>query len=180
MRLLVADLFIHGIGGAKYDEMTEDFAAEFFGAAALRPMACVTATLYLPLPAEPAAERSLRAAERAVRDIRYNPQRYLAAAPAALLAERAALIRRSDELRAAQPRDRGARRDVYLAIRRVNEALLAGDPWRPAELDRRRARWIEAVRQNAVARDREYFFGLHPRAGLVELTRRIRAALARG
>lgn len=180
MRLLLADLFIHGIGGAKYDEMTDDFAAEFFTPAALRPIACVTATLYLPLPAEPAAERSLAAAERAVRDIRYNPQRYLPAASPALLDERTALIRRSDALRAAEHRDRRARRDVYLAIRRVNQALLAGDPWRPAELDRRRARWHELVQQNAIARDREYFFGLHPQAALVELSRRIRAALGRG
>jgi len=30
-RLLLADLFVHGIGGAKYDELTDEIIAEFFG-----------------------------------------------------------------------------------------------------------------------------------------------------
>ncbi|MBU0616370.1 MAG: hypothetical protein KKI02_01500, partial [Planctomycetes bacterium] len=47
IRLFLSDLFVHGIGGAKYDEMTEDFILRFFGVD-LPPTCCVSATAYLP------------------------------------------------------------------------------------------------------------------------------------
>lgn len=48
LRIMVSDLFIHGIGGGKYDQLTDAIVREFF-AIEPTPMAVATATLHLPL-----------------------------------------------------------------------------------------------------------------------------------
>ncbi len=74
-RLFFADLFIHGIGGGKYDEVTDAIIRGFFGC---EPPAyqVLTLTAHLPFVVEgdPAAE--VQAAKRRLRDMRWNPQRY--------------------------------------------------------------------------------------------------------
>jgi hypothetical protein len=47
LRLMVADQFVHGIGGARYDQVTDRIIAEHFGVAPPR-FAVTTATMYLP------------------------------------------------------------------------------------------------------------------------------------
>jgi hypothetical protein len=47
LRLLVADLFIHGIGGARYDQVTDQLIARHFGLEPPR-FAVTTATIYFP------------------------------------------------------------------------------------------------------------------------------------
>ena len=51
-RLFLADLFVHGIGGGKYDELTDDIIRRFYGC---EPPAflVLSATRLLPLPAVP-------------------------------------------------------------------------------------------------------------------------------
>lgn len=48
LRIMVSDLFIHGIGGGKYDQLTDGIAGDFFG---IMPaaMAVASATLHLPV-----------------------------------------------------------------------------------------------------------------------------------
>lgn len=48
LRLIVSDLFLHGIGGGKYDQLTDAIVRDFFGIEPT-PMAVATATLHLPL-----------------------------------------------------------------------------------------------------------------------------------
>ncbi|MCH8805528.1 MAG: hypothetical protein IH986_05520 [Planctomycetes bacterium] len=175
-RLLLADLFIHGIGGAKYDEMTEDFTARFFGERP-RPMGCVTATLRLPLPTHGVSRDQIIAARRQSRDIVYNPQRYLPDAPADLLQQRAELIRQATELRAARSSDRAKRRTLFNETRRSNALLLQSDPWRAAELGRQLQTLEEQWRIDHVARDREYFYALHVTGTMAELADALRSNL---
>ena len=47
-RLVLSDLFLHGIGGGKYDQVTNALIAEFFGLEPLRFMV-LSATLHLPI-----------------------------------------------------------------------------------------------------------------------------------
>ena len=56
---LVADLFIHGRGGWRYDRVTERWFADWLGAT-LAPMAMATADLRLPLGETTASSDSLR------------------------------------------------------------------------------------------------------------------------
>ncbi|HTW93341.1 MAG TPA: hypothetical protein VMD30_01020 [Tepidisphaeraceae bacterium] len=46
-RLLMADQFVHGIGGARYDQVTDALAASYFGIEP-PPFCVTTATLYFP------------------------------------------------------------------------------------------------------------------------------------
>lgn len=178
-RLLLCDLFIHGIGGAKYDEMTGDFAPEFFGTE-LAPLCCVSATLHLPLPLHGVTPDEIRAAQRASRDVRFNPQRYLKTLPAEQFRQRVELIRQAEHLRRAEPADREARQAVFRAIRQENARLLRQDPWRPGELEERAKELEQRRREDEAALDREYFYALHPRRSLELLVERIHAAFGAG
>jgi len=74
-RLFFSDVFIHGIGGAKYDTITDEIIKEFFG---IDPPGFVTvsATLFLPLDAYDSDERELYDIQRSIDDMSYNPERY--------------------------------------------------------------------------------------------------------
>jgi hypothetical protein len=176
VRLFLSDLFIHGIGGAKYDEMMEDFIRDLLGVDP-RPTCCVTATVRLPLPRHDAKPADIADARQQSRDIRFNPQRHLKDLPPELVRQRAELVRRSTDLRNRTPDDHEARRVVFRAIRRLNDQMLAKDPWRAAEYDRR----VEALQQqrevDRIALDREYFYALHPRETLESLLETLTASL---
>lgn len=76
-RLFLADLFIHGIGGSHYDEMTDRLMTEWLGVPRL-PHATVTATVRLPLErGEPVASESDGDLRWLLNDTRSNPQRHL-------------------------------------------------------------------------------------------------------
>lgn len=164
-RLVVSDLFIHGIGGAKYDQITDALIQSYFG---IEPpaFACVSATLRLPLTLHDVSRSDARRARNRLRDVRFNPQRYLDGSPddrtAALLEDRAAAIRVSDMLRAGASRDRTARRNAYEQIRRANQALLESSPAFDNQL-RAHAMHVEAqLAHNEIAGSREWFFALQP------------------
>ncbi|NLG43622.1 MAG: hypothetical protein GX547_10275 [Phycisphaerae bacterium] len=175
-RLFLADLFIHGIGGAKYDEVTDDFLARFLGAPP-PSMCCVTATVYLPLPRTGVTDEQVAQARWRARDLLYNPQRYVCNPSPDLLRRRAELIRRSQELAAHDYNNHTERRAVFDGIRAVNEHLLRQDSWRTAEFQQEIERLQHAREQDAIALNREYFVGLHLRHSLEELVSRISRAL---
>ncbi len=176
-RLFLGDVFIHGIGGAKYDRVTDDIIRRYYG---FEPpaMGCVSATLMLDEPAgNDFSERESRARYR-LRDIRYNPQRYLdQAGTAEVVRARAEAIRESDRLRIDDPRNHGDRRKAFERIRAINDRMLSSHPSVLADLenDWRSARRIELESRDA--RWREYFFGFHERSRLIELRDRIVAAV---
>src|SRR5690606_4296105 len=75
-RLFLCDYFIHGIGGAKYDEVTDQIIEQFYGAA---PPGFGIATATLRLPIRGAMEPPLddREIARRLRDMRFNPDRWI-------------------------------------------------------------------------------------------------------
>lgn len=171
-RLLACDLFVHGIGGAKYDRITDDIIRRYYRCPP-PAYACVTATLRLPLPVFAATPQTLAVTRRHLRDWRFNPQRYLQAPPAEMLAERERLIARSSQLRAEQA-PRAERLKAYRAIHGLNARLVETEPGRQAELLAKLGRAERELASNAVAHSREYFYCLHPRAALAELAERLR------
>ncbi len=87
LRLIVSDLFLHGIGGGKYDQLTDAIVREFFGIEPA-PMAVASATLHLPLgssfPPETGHEiadlESQRSAERErLWQLKYHAEKLLPA-----------------------------------------------------------------------------------------------------
>ena len=74
-RICLSDLFVHGIGGAKYDLMTDTICREFFEIEA-PPFETVSATVHLPLSsAYPVTEQQIRELQHSIRDCKYNPDR---------------------------------------------------------------------------------------------------------
>jgi len=169
-RLMLADLFIHGIGGAKYDRISNDIIANYYGLEPPR-MACVSATLHLDLPKPDQQLADRTAAQRNARDLRYNPHRHLAAcdAVAPLVARRAEAVARADGLRRTDRKNHKERRAVFCRIREANAAMLRACP----DAVERAEHAVETERsladQIAIATNREYFFGLFPRNKLQRL-----------
>jgi hypothetical protein len=75
-RLFVADLFIHGVGGGRYDQVTDAVTARFF---AIEPPRYVVAsmTLHLPLGAHAVTDAEVAAAEQRLHLLKHNPDQLL-------------------------------------------------------------------------------------------------------
>jgi hypothetical protein len=156
-RVCLGDFFIHGIGGGKYDEVTDAIIRDYFG---IEPPAyqVLSATLHLPLPGFPSTADDLKAAERRVRDLHWNPQRHLPPGSATELAERKAA------LAAAEPpySDHAARRTWFRELQQATEALrpFVADQHPAAEAELARIR-VE-VHANDILRRRDYSWVLYP------------------
>ena len=167
-RYLLGDLFVHGIGGAKYDELGDELARGFFG---IEPPTFLTLSLtqWLGLEADPATPARLREVERDLRDLACNPDRHLAEphpaeARAAFEAKWVAIE--------SEVATRRQRLDRLRAIRQANEALAPWTGAARASLLAERETLRAGLKRNAVARSREYAFPLHGEG-------RLRAAMAR-
>jgi hypothetical protein len=161
-RLLLADLFIHGIGGAKYDRVSNRILADYYGVTP-PPIACVSATLLLDLPhheATPQAAAQLRAE---LRDVRFNPQRHLPpnGDVKELVARRAAAVRQSIQLRRNCPSDHAGRKRAFDEIRAASQAILTARPDVIQRLCVELEQTERRLHDNQAAMSREYFFGLH-------------------
>ncbi len=72
-RLLLADLFIHGIGGAKYDQVTNAICERLFGFAP-PPYVTLSGTLRLPIDHQPFSIQSQLEIRNELREITYHPE----------------------------------------------------------------------------------------------------------
>jgi hypothetical protein len=164
-RYLLGDLFIHGIGGAKYDELGDAIAGTFFG---IEPPAHLTLslTLWLDLGTDPASPNRLETIERRLRDLTYNPQRNLdegGHGDGSLPAEAAGLTEARRQAVAAPVATHAQRLERFRAIRRCNEALQPAVARQRDALVREREGLIAGLKRNALAHHREYALVLHSR-----------------
>jgi hypothetical protein len=161
-RLLLADLFIHGIGGGKYDELTDELIRGFYGVEA-PAFVVLSATRLLPLPAPRASPEECRRLAHELRDVHYNPQRHLGIEADRRLRE---LAREKEAWYDRQPADARGRRERFAALRgltaRLREPLLG----RERRLRAERAECERRLAANAVLRRRDYAFPLYPEAAL--------------
>jgi hypothetical protein len=159
-RLFLGDLFVHGIGGGKYDELTDEILRRFYG---MEPPAylVLSGTLRLPLPHFPASPEDCRHLARAIRDLHYNPQRHL---PDGLLASPAVrvLAERKRQWVEQTPTNRHGRRERFHVLRGLTDQMrgyLDGAETELAETLTRRQREVQG---NAVLARRDYAFVLYP------------------
>jgi hypothetical protein len=154
-RLFLADLFVHGIGGGIYDEVTDFIIRDFFQR---EPPAYLiaSATLLLPLPRHADAESGLRRLERRARDLQYKPELFIAPGQAdALVAEKRGWI-------ASDCQSRSKRVERFYALRRLNQLLL---PY-VENAREQTSREIDACRHkkamHELAAERDWAFCLYP------------------
>jgi hypothetical protein len=172
-RLFLGDLFVHGVGGAKYDQVTDALIERFFG---LRPPGylVVSATLHLPVARERVTAEELRAVDRRLRELTWHPEKAAQAEAAGggwrvaregdRLAELIAAKNHWIETR--QTRENARTR--WLEIRRINQDL---QPWvadQREQLLREHERLTHLLAAEKILASREYAFCLFPESTLRE------------
>jgi hypothetical protein len=168
-RLVLGDLFVHGIGGAKYDQLTDALVGRFFRLVPPRFLV-VSATLHLPVARRRATVGDLRTIEHGLRELTYHPECYINGAEG--LAERHRP--EADELIDAKnrwirtPSTPPNARDRFQEIRRINEALQRYVAPLRARLEAERRQTARAVGAEAILAGREYGFCLFPERTLRE------------
>lgn len=159
MRLFVTDLFVHGIGGGRYDQIADRIIQRHFN---LEPpkFAVTTATMYLPQ----ALNRERACVQCVLRDGHRLKHAVLGERKMELVAAIAGAPRKSRE-----------RAELFIQLQRelrihreTNEQL---QRWKTL-LEEMRTREIE----DSVVFDREVFYAVQPRERLVEMIGRYRAA----
>jgi len=162
IRLFLCDLFVHGIGGANYDLITDDIIWAFFGTKA-PAYAVATANVSLPVERLPVSVDGVRRLKYEANRMQQAPANY---APELLpgdddvpplLAERDLLLRRQ---LATTRRD--AKRAIFAETKQI-DASLRGKLERP--INRKRAELLkaaDALRFNEIIAGREYPFCIYP------------------
>jgi hypothetical protein len=161
-RMFLSDLFVHGIGGAKYDEVTDEIIRRYYE---MDPPAflVLSGTLLLPLPLHAARPEDERRLTTLVRDYQWNPQRHLPAnSPTKALqlaAEKDALIQQNP------PRGR-ERRVRFKKLQSVTDALRVFVRDKQLCLEEELARSRLDGQENNIWLNREYAFCLFPEGKL--------------
>jgi len=184
-RLFLGDLFIHGIGGGKYDELTDEIIRRFYN---VEPPAylVLSGTFHLPLPIFPAKPDDCRRLAHELRDLHWNPQRHLnepkiedrksgiedrKAVPLPsdprssilhLQSSLRELAARKNEWTARQPAEPVQRRERYQMLRQLTTALQAFAKEKEQLVQQELARCQREVQANRMLQSREYAFCLYP------------------
>ncbi|MDQ7843330.1 MAG: hypothetical protein QN141_06435 [Armatimonadota bacterium] len=169
-RLCVVDLFIHGVGGGRYDRMTDEVIREFFGLEPPR-YAVVSATLHLPLgELDPDLERAVL--QRRHLELLHNPERALGdptEEQRRWIEEKWQWIRRLDEGHLT----RRERREATRRIRTINQHLGRALAEERRRIEERLAALAGVGRAFAAATYRGYPFCFFPRPEVEALVDRM-------
>jgi hypothetical protein len=162
-RLVLSDLFLHGIGGAKYDQVTDQIARAFFGFTPPE-FATVSATLRLPIAGNRLEHARERSCDEQLRELRFHPERFIDGRVQAAGAQSSLTDIISVKQRWVQtPKTPENARERHDAIEAANQSL------QPYVAEQR-----QAIRNNcnelqndkraaAILQSREYSFCLYPR-----------------
>jgi hypothetical protein len=172
-RLALSDLFLHGIGGAKYDQVTDRLIEEFFGCPA-PGILVLSATLYLPTrcagtpPRPEAPQAELAKIRRQLRELSYHPEKYLRESGTLenIPAAAALAVEKQHWIYLPVANDNAYTR--WKAMQRINGQL---QPWvaaRRQQLLDQQTEMQRALRHDKVLGSREYGFCLFPENYLQE------------
>jgi hypothetical protein len=160
-RVVLSDLFFHGIGGAKYDEVTDDLAQRLWGCPP-PPYLALSATLRLPIEHQGVSEADLRRVRQQLRESQWHPEHLLATnrspAAAAALASKQQWIATSKTAENAGQRHR--------SIAAANATLRNEVRGERRALQHREQQLIHQVRASSMLESREYAFCLYPEEDL--------------
>lgn len=148
-RLVLGDHFVHGIGGAKYDQLTDALFARFWG---VTPPAFVTATatVCLPIDHPHVTCADVGAREVRLRELTFHPERWLE--EAGVTEDYAWNLVREKRQWLATELPRGARLTRHRALGALNETL--GTFVEPL-----RQRWLVELSAARVAERRHELLG---------------------
>jgi hypothetical protein len=161
-------LFLHGIGGAKYDQVTDQIVRLFFG---FEPpeFATISATLRLPIAHEVADFSDFGQWQRRLRELRYHPEQFVqtngdgSATAEELIAAKRRWVNLQKTPDNADERHRG--------IVSANEALQPFVVGQREQIERERDALQQRRRGEGILRSRDYSLCLYPRQHFETLLR---------
>lgn len=176
VRLGMCDLFVHGMGGAKYDRAMERWIGNWLGVTP-SPIAMATATLRLPLLDADEPPADLRTARRHYRRLWHDPA--IASndgnGPSSA---KASLLRTIEDA----PRGSGARRAAFFAMHEALAAERSAQNGAIAKAEGQLERARIQLANAGIAARRDWAFPLYPRDQLdglaAEVWRRVRGEAA--
>ena len=155
-RLLACDLFIHGIGGAKYDQLTDLIAARFFGVR-LPEFFTISATYRLPTGADLRLPEKLAAVRQQLREFEYHPEKLVESPDR----DAQRLIRTKRQL-VCTPVKKSDRRHRHQGIVECNRALRRYVQPQIDELQQQLRKLPAQIRASRIFGSREFSFCLFP------------------
>jgi hypothetical protein len=156
-RLVLSDLFLHGIGGARYDQVTDQIIRDFFDVTPPE-FAAVSATLRLPIGRQASAMQNGHDIEQRLRELRYHPERFIDSVDG----EAAAIVASKQQwVRTSKTPDNA--RERHEAIAAANQSLQPFVASRRTQLERQREDGEHFKRVRAILDSRDYSFCLFPR-----------------
>jgi phage-related protein len=166
-RLVLSDLFIHGIGGAKYDEVTDAIIRRFFNIEPPRYVTA-TATVRLPLERPQVMPEDLTALDQEFRDTVHHPEAFADDYSGHHRTEFAALVKQKQELITHRWQEK-QKKAWHDRVTQANERMsLLLEPLRES-LKERRERLLTDLHRARILGSREYSFCLFPEDMLVPL-----------
>ncbi len=163
-RLVLSDFFIHGIGGAKYDQLTDALVQQFFDVPAPSFMT-LTSTMHLPVDYPDVTAADLRDVEQKLRELTYHPEDFATSDTAHGQREIAELAADKHKWLAADP-PRGEGWKRHQGITQANEALQPYIAPLREELLQQQQETTAALRVRKLLASREFSFCLFPAAQL--------------
>jgi hypothetical protein len=166
-RMFFSDLFVHGIGGAKYDLVTDEIIREFFG---VEPpaYATVSATLHLPYKPFNVSNDDVIALKHVIKDMDYNPDRYTSgeimedAGMKSMVGEKKDLIARDAHNSEERHRSFDRLRELNALMKEKIRPLIKEKEKELKDLEKK-------LRYNSIVTNREYPFCIYPELMLREL-----------
>jgi hypothetical protein len=159
-------MFLHGIGGAKYDQVTDQIVRLFFG---FEPpeFATISATLRLPIAHDETDFSDVGQWQRRLRELQYHPEQFVRSNGDGLANDLIALKRRWVDV----PKTPENAQERHRGIVGANEALQPFVAPLREQIERERDELQVRRRSEAILRSREYSFCLYPREHLSKLLR---------
>ena len=172
-RLFLCDCFIHGIGGAKYDQIADLIIQDYFGVEPPQ-FSCVSATSWLEFPRYEVHRDDLMRAQHRLRDALHNPQRYVdSGASRDLIMRRKELIGESLRLRNEAPREHAVRMQTFQDIRSINQQMGAFCERQFSDAREQYSTLDWQLKSNMLANSREYFYCLFSKEQLAALQNKL-------
>ena len=170
-RLLMSDIFIHGVGGSKYDQLTDAISQRFFGYR-LPEFLTISATFRLPTQIPSLAKADITKSKTRRREYNFHPERFLANEP--VTSRSAELIKKKRQWIDSPTRSL----EKHHAITKINQALRAmltpSDEQLKEEIDSLTAQ----LKSSDIANSREYSFCLFGESLIDDLKQLVQANFA--
>ncbi|MCP4298732.1 MAG: hypothetical protein GY786_24375 [Proteobacteria bacterium] len=166
-RLFFSDLFVHGIGGAKYDLITNEIIREFF---CVEPpeYATISATLHLPYKPHEASKEDVNSLKHTIKDMGHNPERY-ASDEIMKDIEMRSMVSEKKDLISRKTNDSKEKHLTFGRIKQLNRLMKKKISPLIKEKEKEMEDLEKKLKYNSIVTNRDYPFCLYPETMLGRL-----------